>query len=163
MIEWTTLLETKTTKFSFFKSESYRNSNHQFNNNNNNDNYFDQNSSGGDFSSSSGNNRIDEGIINEFEEKIRSLENKIDELKADKLDYIDRCSKLQVENSSLNEKLHEIEELNHEYERSFKLTIESEKQRYSDYITKLNSKHSDEKDTLLAQLVSLSFLFSYFG
>lgn len=132
-------------------NESYRNSSHQFNNNNN-DNYFDQNSSGGEFSSSSGNNRIDEGIINELEEKVRSLENKIDELKADKLDYIDRYSKLQVENSSLNEKLHEIEELNHEYERSFKSTIESEKQRYSDYIAKLNSKHSDEKDALLAQL-----------
>ncbi len=65
-----------------------------------------------------------------------------------------------MENSSLNEKLHEIEELNHEYERSFKLTIESEKQRYSDYISKLNSKHSDEKDTLLAQLVSFSFYIS---
>ena len=84
---------------------------------------------------------------------MHSLENKIEELKADNCDYNDRCSKLQMENSGLIEKLQEIEELNHEYERSFKLTIESEKVRYSDYIAKLNSKHSEEKDTLLTQLV----------
>jgi hypothetical protein len=39
-----------------------------------------------------------------LEEKIRKLENKIDQLKVDKLDYIDKYSKLQIENSSLIEK-----------------------------------------------------------
>ena len=84
--------------FIIFKSESYRNSSHQFNNNN--DNYFDQNLSGGEFSTSSNgsNNRFDERAINELEQKVHSLENKIEELKADNCDYNDRCSKLQMEN-----------------------------------------------------------------
>lgn len=90
--------------------------------------------------------------IMRYEEKIRQLENEIDYLKNDKLTYLDKYSKMQLENSRMSEKIQEQEELYHEMERTYQAQLDIERHKLNDYAVKLNLNYSQEKDAFVAQL-----------
>jgi len=103
-----------------------------------------------------------EQIIEKYEQKIKEVCSHNDSLILEKNDLLYRINKLNMENSSLTEKVREMEEASLDQERKNQIKIEEEKYRQQEIINKLNLNLREERDNFSVQINNLEMQINFY-